>query len=231
MKIRSTTAFGWLYFLITLFEITGETLNERWLIYGTKPLLAVLLLLFALKRRPLLGFSVSIIWLMVGLGFALAGDTLLMIREIDLFMPGLAAFLVMQLCYILAFRNSRKRSAPLEPGRLWMQALPFAVYLGLFLALLYRPLHEVPANRGLWLPVVGYGLCLSLMGWSASLWQRQAKQAGSRWVLPGALLFILSDSLIAVDRFLWPLPFSDFLIMSTYAKAQYLIVRGMLRTV
>jgi uncharacterized membrane protein YhhN len=48
-------------------------------------------------------------------------------------------------------------------------------------------------------------------------------------VFGGAILFMISDSLIAINKFLEPLPQSGFWIMTTYIGAQFLIVRGLLR--
>ena len=44
----------------------------------------------------------------------------------------------------------------------------------------------------------------------------------------GAIFFIISDSLLAINKFYFPLPYSAFWIMSTYSFAQYFIVSGIL---
>jgi uncharacterized membrane protein YhhN len=48
------------------------------------------------------------------------------------------------------------------------------------------------------------------------------------FVLIGSLFFIISDSVIAINKFLVAVPNNDFIVMSTYMAAQFLIVRGLI---
>jgi len=228
MRLHTSTLFTLVYIGLAIVEIAAELLDLRSLVYLTKPLLTLSLLGYTVARKPLAGFPASIRWLMAGLLFALAGDVFLMLREFNGFLFGLGAFLLMQLCYILSFRLSM-RSAPrtLRPGSSWIRAVPFAGYLLAFLAVLQAPLEASPALRGLKLPIILYGTFLCAMGWMASVRQVTAREPGGRWVLIGALWFILSDSILAYNRFVAPIPASALLIMGTYAAAQYFIVRGM----
>jgi uncharacterized membrane protein YhhN len=50
-----------------------------------------------------------------------------------------------------------------------------------------------------------------------------------RWIVLGAFSFILSDSLIALDKFLHPLPYNNYSVMITYYAAQWMIVHGSLK--
>jgi uncharacterized membrane protein YhhN len=52
-----------------------------------------------------------------------------------------------------------------------------------------------------------------------------------RWVLLGAMLFIISDSFIAINKFINPFPFESYWIMSTYYAAQFMLVTGFLKSV
>lgn len=219
---QRTYLFRTVFVISTVLAIVGDVQNIRWLHYGCKPLIMFSLLSYShlhTSHRPSM-------WLGVGMILALLGDVCLMIREVDLFVIGLGAFLVMQLSYSMAFWQSIRRQA-MEAARLrWPQAVPFALYLVGFLILLYPAFEGIPARQPLWWPVVVYAGCLCTMGFLAS----QCKHsAGSSWVTVGALLFMLSDSAIAVDKFLTPIPGAAWLIMSTYAAAQYLIVFGLLR--
>ena len=54
------------------------------------------------------------------------------------------------------------------------------------------------------------------------------KAAGNAYVL-GAIAFVLSDSLLAVNKFYQPIPYAGVFIMLTYCAAQFLIVRGFIR--
>ncbi|WP_041257286.1 lysoplasmalogenase [Fibrella aestuarina] len=219
---RRTYRFTALFISITVLEMLGDELAVRWLHYGFKPLIMGSLMVYSqlgTSRRPSA-------WMGVGMVFALLGDVLLMIREVDLFAVGLGAFLLMQLSYSAAFWQSIRRQTTRLIHLRWQQALLFAGYLVAFLGMLYPAFLGTPALKPLWWPVVVYAICLCTMGFLAS---QRGPKAGASWVTIGALLFILSDSAIAIDKFLMPIPGATVLIMSAYAAAQYLIVLGMLR--
>lgn len=213
--------FTILFVTITILEIIGDELAIRFLHYGCKPLIMLSLLAWSWANRQRVGDRVMPV-MRLGMLFAWFGDVCLMIREVDLFSLGLAGFLVMQLCYCLAFRRSMKSpsSLPVREALVRM-SLPFVVYAGVFLARLYPTFQTNPAFKPLWWPVVAYVACLSAMGLFAAL-RRTIPYYG--YVLTGALLFIASDSAIAVQVFLTPFPGDTFFIMATYATAQYLLV-------
>ncbi len=56
----------------------------------------------------------------------------------------------------------------------------------------------------------------------------KVNQQSYTWVFIGALFFIASDSFLAIDKFLVTVPYGHFLVMVTYAIAQYLIAEGIL---
>ena len=79
------------------------------------------------------------------------------------------------------------------------------------------------------IPVLVYSIVITLMG-LAALDRYGAVSPKSFWkVLIGALLFILSDSLIAYSRFgqeIVEISLPGFWIMLTYILAQFLIITG-----
>lgn len=216
--IPPTRPFGLLFLAITLLEIVGDAGQIKWLHYGCKPLIVGLLLAWVWRHRAVGGHPLKI--LRVGLLFALLGDIFLMIQEADLFALGLASFLIMQLCYCVVFRL-QGAFQPASLVTIGLTGLPFAAYAGSFLLFLRPAFTTNPALNGLWIPVVIYVICISTMGLMATL----RRGLPGYWpVLAGALLFILSDSAIAVSSFLVPFAGSTPLIMGTYVAAQYLIV-------
>lgn len=190
-------------------HIRAEYFGPRWHCYLFKPLTTLLILLLAvLSDQPVTGFYQRLV--VVGLGFSLLGDILLMLPS-DRFLLGLVSFWVAQLCYIVAFASQSHTWWP------W-PALPFLLlYGGVMLRLLW------PYLGGLKLPVVLYLLVILLMGWQAyGQWQSgEPNRAGL--ALLGAILFIISDSLLAFDRFRQPFKAARLLVMSTYYAAQLLI--------
>jgi uncharacterized membrane protein YhhN len=159
------------------------------------------------------------------LGGALAlsslGDFLLGVRRLgmldakSLFLFGLASFLVAHLVYIVMFRKYRAlvwwKPGPARVGGVAIILITVAALLGI----LWQSLGAML------IPVVVYALVLAAMGISATL-----ADLGSPLAAIGALLFISSDAMLAVNKFRQPFPRSEPLIWITYYLAQFLIVRG-----
>lgn len=229
MTIKPTRPFTLTFIAITLLEMLGDSFHIRVLHYGCKPLIMALLMLYVWQFCRAVGFVSYTRWLFVGMAFALLGDVLLMIREVDLFTPGLGAFLFMQLCYSVAFLKSIQTVGQKIMGRWFTKsAIPFGLYLVIFLVLLRPAFAGKPTLEILWWPVVLYAICLNTMGILAT---QRLGLPGYNQVVLGALLFILSDSAIAVNKFLHPFAGSTWVVMTTYAMAQYLIMIGMMQQV
>jgi uncharacterized membrane protein YhhN len=77
-------------------------------------------------------------------------------------------------------------------------------------------------------PVLLYALVITLMALSALFRYGRTSMKSFALVFGGSILFIMSDSLLAVNKFIEPLALADFWIMVTYIGAQYLIVSGIL---
>jgi len=146
----------------------------------------------------------------VGLLFSGCGDVLLHIEGGAYFVHGLGSFLIAHLFYIAAFI----RQPAISRSRLPV-LLAVGVYGVIIVVLLFPHLGDML------IPVAAYLFIIFGMGVSAAL-----GMANHRLVIMGALLFILSDSLIAINRFLTPVPLSDLLVMITYYLAQFLITLG-----
>ena len=155
-------------------------------------------------------------WLLAALACSLLGDVCLMLS--GLFIPGLVAFLCAHLCYIRLFTLDApwlSKRAPL--------ALCVVLAAGVYG---YLWSHLPPDLR---LPVAAYVLVIALMAAQAVGRAQVQGSLAARWVAYGALLFMLSDSLLAIDRFVHPLHWAALGVLSTYYAAQWLIVHGMLQ--
>lgn len=159
--------------------------------------------------------------LLAGLVLSLVGDVALLWPQQG-FLPGLVAFLLAHLAYLVAFTRG-------VPGvRLGAWPLAFAGYAVLAVVVLAVLWPGVPAP--LRAPVVAYVLCLAAMAaQTASAWHHAGPQAdrATRRRLAGAAiggaLFLTSDALLATNRFHTPLPLSTLWILATYWAAQWLI--------
>jgi uncharacterized membrane protein YhhN len=164
----------------------------------------VVLGLYALSQRAWLAG-----W---GLLFSSAGDVLL---ELDgLFVFGMAAFGVAHICYGLAFVNLIRRDGPnIGAWPLAMGVMGISIVLGVWLA---------PGMGGLMVPALIYQLIISLMVMLAVL-SRAPLIARA-----GAVLFMMSDTLIAVWMFRGvEIPLGSVWI--TYAAAQIMLAWGLTR--
>ena len=162
--------------------------------------------------------------LLAALVFSWMGDVLLLFSGTDemYFIFGLVAFLTAHIFYIILFIKEIKK---VNGTFRWNNAiLPVVIgYLFLLLYLLFPYLNELK------IPVIIYGCVISVMlfaAWQLSyLWNKPA----SLLILAGAVSFVISDSLLAVNKFYQPFPLAGLLIMATYLFAQGALVRGWLR--
>lgn len=122
--------------------------------------------------------------------------------------PGMAAFALGHLLYIRAFGLT-----PLQPALLLLVLPALLGYFSLLLPHLEPDM--APA-------VASYGLILSIM-----LWRGLARGRSARW---GALLFTISDSVLALDTFALTVPHARLVTMATYYAAQLLITLSALRS-
>jgi uncharacterized membrane protein YhhN len=142
------------------------------------------------------------------------GDVLLDLGPSN-FLPGLAAFLTAHLIYTVMFLRHRAQANPASTQWLWPVLLTvYGICIGAWLA---------PSLAQMRTPVFCYIAAIVAMAATAS----QA-QYRSRWVFPGALLFLISDSVLGVSRFKMQIPWSDFLIWTTYYAGQCAIALGVL---
>ena len=163
----------------------------------------------------------SKILLGLALSFSLAGDVFLMIPRgsTGLFQAGLISFLIAHLFYIGLFSKgwNVKRS---NPKILLGSTVILLFYGSIFFAVIHNSLGK------LLIPVVCYMLVILAMALMAINRINQSSTSCYWLVTIGAVLFVISDSILAVDKFYAPVPASGFLIMSTYSFAQYLIAKG-----
>jgi uncharacterized membrane protein YhhN len=157
----------------------------------------------------------------LALFFAWLGDIFLMLANKNpiYFMLGLGSFLVMQILYIKTFNLFTIKGLVAKKE---YTILIFLVGIAIFTYLF-------PKLGDLKVPVFFYFLAISTMVLSAlDLWNR-AKFGKEIFV--GAVLFMISDSLIAINKFQIEVPFNGVLVMLTYILAQWFIVNGLSKKV
>lgn len=153
----------------------------------------------------------------VSLLFSSLGDVFLGLGEERWFVFGLGSFLIAHLLYIALFVRHWPKPVAASLGQKSLAALLIAFSIAMF-AWLWPGLGELK------IPVAAYLCALVGMGVTATL-----AGLSARWVVIGALLFILSDSMIAVGKFKSPIAYSNYLIWATYYVAQLCIAVGFIR--
>ncbi|RUR69567.1 hypothetical protein EJP67_21160 [Variovorax guangxiensis] len=195
----------------------SAALGIGWLHYLFKPLALSIAIFLAARRAlsagPITGFDGL---LLAGLVASLAGDVLLM-GPGGMFVPGLVCFLLAHLAYIALFRIGVGLFP--RPGAL---AATLLVGAGMYAFLWHGGL---PA--ALRIPVGAYVVVIACMAAQAIGRAAVLRRAdpSAAWVAVGACFFMLSDSLLAINKFVAPLPLAQLWVLATYYAAQVLIVR------
>jgi uncharacterized membrane protein YhhN len=181
--------------------------------YVSKPATLLALIGTAVALSPASGLEGRRWWFVAALGFSLAGDVLLMVPA-DLFVGGLAAFLVAHLCYLAGFwvRGPGAPAVALAAGVVVVVVAPFAI----------RILKALRGRSRLSGPVALYMLVISAM-------VATALATGNVVAGVGAALFVTSDTMIAWNRFVRPFAAADVGIMVTYHLGQAALVLSLVR--
>lgn len=162
---------------------------------------------------------------LTGLFFGWIGDVLLMFTDRGeiFFIFGLVAFLIGHLFYIFSFRQlTWDRESNLLPTQKVRYIFPILLVGTGLMVILYPNLGDMK------MPVMVYDIVIMLMASYALLRVGRTSQSSFGFVLTGALLFMVSDSLLAINKFYSPFYMASIGIMGTYIAAQFMLVRGVL---
>lgn len=195
--------------LSALLCIGGHYVGRPWLVYVFKPLTMLWVLALASQSSDAVPTWYTGL-IIAGLLFSLAGDVFLMLPS-DRFVQGLGSFLVAHLFYVVAFAADGGAEGPL------LALLPGGVLGGLMFVWLRPGLGRMGA------PVACYVIAIVAMaGFALARWL-EAPSAGTQLACIGAGLFVLSDGLLAANRFRTPFSAAQAVVLSTYFSGQCLI--------
>jgi uncharacterized membrane protein YhhN len=157
-------------------------------------------------------------WIVVGLGCSLAGDVALL-WPVQGFLVGLVSFLLGHLAYLVALTRRVRFAA---------RPLAFLAWAGVAAGVLGFLWHGVPGE--LRVPVVVYVCALSAMAAQATVAWLAARGTpdAARWriVALGGALFVLSDAILATDKFVGGIPLPTLWNLSIYWLGQWFIARA-----
>lgn len=211
-----TRTLEWLLIAAAVLATLSNTLGLQTLHFICKPLTMLLALGLVLLRTRRSGTVERFdTLLMLALLASLAGDVFLMLPG-GYFLPGLASFLVAHLFYIALFRQN----VPWFASR---RALAGTLAAG---TAMYAWVWGGLADPVLEVAVAAYVTVIALMVAQAIGRATVQQEAAARAVALGACFFMLSDSLIAINRFVQPLPLVPLWVLSSYYLAQILMVKN-----
>ncbi|MGG1636136.1 lysoplasmalogenase [Paenibacillus sp. NRS-1760] len=195
-----------------LFALADENMMMRWIF---KPGTIILMILLAATIRNVSKPYKNLI--IIGLFLSAIGDCFLLLSGKQWFTFGLVAFLFAHLAYVAAFVTRWRFS------RYHLLALiPIAAYSFLLLNRLHTDIL-VGGNAGLWIPVLIYVVVISIMIWSAVI--------SRSWIaVTGAILFFMSDSLLAWNMFVTSISWAGYGVMISYYLAQFLLTKSIERS-
>lgn len=210
----------YLFFITAILQVSGEILQNEFLIFVFKPLLMPLLLIWYFYNTLKSERKTSLI---IALIFSFLGDTfLLFVYKNELFfLLGLGSFLVAQSSYVFTFNKERIKKK-LPTGYIAVISLFFTFYIGLLFYSILGNLNEFL------IPVIVYATAVGLMGITAAFRLNSVNKSSYLQVFLGAFLFVVSDTFIALDKFLYngELAYASVMIMTLYIIGQFFIIKG-----
>lgn len=211
--LKSFLLFSAIYLLLPVLGLDSIS-------WYLKPLLLPFLIIAVIKAEAFDSKKI----LLTALFFSWIGDIILMFADKGegYFIFGLLSFLLSHLTYIFLFNRQEKHQVAINKFRI---AMGTVIIIGYFVGIV---LFLLPKLGPLKIPVVFYAVVITSMLFMAFKNSLQWTNPAAKYILYGALAFVLSDSILAINKFYEALPYSNFLIMSTYILAQYGIVSGIL---
>ncbi|AMO84087.1 YhhN-like protein [Solibacillus isronensis B3W22] len=198
-KVLILLFFGLGLYYVFFFETIDSSLK---MVFKLLPMIFLIVLAFLTKVHVKSPYY----WLIsIGLIFCAVGD-----YTLQWFIIGLSFFLVGHIFYIFAFRSTNQQNTPLY----------VKVFLALYGAVMMFWIAGSLLQKGdavLAIAVTAYILVILTMGWTSF-------RTGSKFAVIGATLFIMSDSVLAINRFMFDVAYSHILIMFTYYGAQFFLM-------
>lgn len=210
-----------IFFFILVADLVAVRGQYKMAEYFFKPLIIIWLMAwFVLQLRYIRNRLKK--WIIFALFFSWLGDVLLMFHDDHslFFLLGLSSFLIAHIFYIIFFHFVRIRE--MIKSR-WYLLMIVALYYAIIIAILSPYLGDMK------LPVRIYAVVISFMFLLAMHMLFIKNKTTGLWVMAGALLFVISDSLLAFNKFYQPFEMAGLFVMSTYGLAQLFLTEGAIR--
>ncbi|WP_296618709.1 lysoplasmalogenase [Marivirga sp.] len=215
---------AYFYWIVAILEIISLTFEIDILHQICKPLLMIALLIYFWDKSDIRKDEKWVSFVTLALAFSWVGDIMLLFtyKHFLFFFAGLTAFLGAHIVFIIAYRKATFND---KLNFTW-SFFPLVViaYLALMAYLILPYVDSV-----IQVPITLYALILALMVMIAWYRKNQTTDESFQLVVLGAALFIISDSILAINRFSHTIPYAGVAVMGTYIIAQWLIVNGLLK--
>lgn len=215
-----------LFLLIVIGDLYGELFQVKWMDYSFKPLILIWIGLYFFVQAKNMDKKVVRLALFA-FGFSWLGDVFLMFagRDFIFFIAGLSAFLMAQIVFIFLFL----RTINLSGKKPFLKKKPYFLLTYIAYGLIVYILLFDQLDMVLRIAIFVY--MLVLLGMSSMALNRYGNghPVSFSYIFIGSILFVISDTMIALNKFLIAIPYVGVLIMTTYISAQYLIMRGLLK--
>lgn len=226
--MKSSTIFLLVLFWLILIVDCGLIMsgNNDYRVY-TKTLLIPILLINIYSASVDTKHKRSKVFANLAFFFCFLGDFfLLWDADNTYFILGLSSFLIAHIFFIIFFYRLKKFS---DKYRLFLFAAGSIIfcYIGLLLFLIWQGV----LRQSMQIPVIVYGLIIGMMLLTAvhSINNKSIKRLARNYFVPGALLFVLSDSILALNKFSVDIRYGSVLTMVTYAGAIFMLSLGVVR--
>ncbi len=207
-----------LFIIILTGDIIGIQSDNILLQTIFKPLIIPVLIGYFLSQTS--GIAIHFKkWIVLALLFSWGGDVLLMFQDKKeiFFLLGLSSFLLAHVFYIVFFHQVRVREK--IKSNPWLLVVVVIYYAALINWL-------SPYLGDMKIPVRIYGIVISFMFMLAMHMLFIKNKEAGKWMMIGALLFVVSDSVLAINKFYHSFEVAGVLIMLAYGLAQLFIVKG-----
>jgi len=210
-----------LFLIILAADLAAVYLDKESWRYFTKPLVVISLIAYFISQTSSVQSDLKK-WILLALAFSWVGDIFLLFesKETVFFLLGLSSFLIAHIFYIVFFHVVRLR-----------ENIMGNILFLLLVVIYYTTLMTVisPYLEKMKLPVRIYGVVISFMLLLAlHTWFIKNKKA-SLMIITGAVLFIISDSLLAFNKFYSSFDYAGIGVMLTYGLAQLFIAEGAIK--
>lgn len=223
--MKSLKVFQFLFVLNALLQLLGLWYALPLLVFITKPLIVLILLAMLWYSSRLEGKFKKRIF--IGLIFALWGDMLLMYQHLDtwFFIAGLICFFINHIYYIRAFTLDHKSNPSARN--------PYFVFVLIALAIIGGGFffYVQPHLGAMRFPVLMYTIIITMMAITAQNRLNKVNGSSYMYILLGALCFVLSDAILAYNKFVSTVEYASIAIMLSYIIAQYCITLGSIKRI